>query len=535
MSKINEQIKLAIANLHDNDKSDYETLIRQVDNHYKKVTLNLPQMMASMSKAKMLMLEWGRGTGKTTMRGIRWNKMLKEMPRSTGLFIGPSYTFLLSRIIPSLVQGLEMFGIYKDLHYFIGKPPPRKWRNSWGQAYQPPEKYNHYGTFWNGMGAHLISHDIKGDGRALNTDWIDGDEAALLDPRKLQENTDPTLRGTRKQALEDSDFFGSKFYSSSTPLTPEGMWFVEYEEKALADPEKITFISATSAYNKHNLRDGFLEEAKRDAYAEWVYKAEYENVRPKFTKNMFYGQLDADIHAYSNDTSSFDFHDNVLLGKDCRKDADLVKGVPLILGVDWGAAINCLTVNQHLRSIKEYRTIKSMFVLGEDQKIQDDLIRDFNDYYQYHKDTCKTIYLWYDGSGNHRTGNTRITRAEQARKLLREFGWEVHLMTSTKNNPMHSEKHLLWEAMLRGDHPQLPLYRINKQNAPECWLSMRFAKVAIGRNGEIKKDKSSEKSTKIQRQHATDLSDSNDSPIHGMFYRLLHYSSHKLPEMSIYN
>ena len=63
MLKINEQIKSAISNLHDQDKSDYETLLRQVDNHYEKVILNLPQMMASLSKSKMLILEWGRGTG----------------------------------------------------------------------------------------------------------------------------------------------------------------------------------------------------------------------------------------------------------------------------------------------------------------------------------------------------------------------------------------------------------------------------------------------------------------------------------------
>lgn len=528
---LNEQIRSAISRLHERESSDYESLLSQVENRRREVVLNLPQMMASICRTPMLLLEWGRGTGKTTMRGARWSNKLRLMPRSTGLLIGPSYQFLLTRILPSLVQGLEMFGIYKDLHYFVGRRPPRSWRRSWGNAYQPPEEYNRYITFWNGMGVHLISQDVSGDGRGLNVDWIDGDEAALLDPRKLQENTDPTLRGTRKQAFEDCYLFGSRFYTSSTPLTPEGQWFTEYEEKALADPKSITFIAATCRYNQPNLRKGYLEEARRDAYAEWVYLAEYENKRPRFTKDSFYSQLDSDIHCYTPGADGLDFYERIGHTGDCRGDADLVKGTPLVLGVDWGAAINCLTVNQHLRSLNEYRTLKSMYVLGEDQKMQDDLVRDFHAYYQPHQASCKTIYLWYDASGNHRTGNTRVTRAEQARQLLRSLGWEVNLMTPGHFNPMHDDKYRLWEIMLRGDTNVLPRYRMNKLNCKELYMSMRFAKTAPGRNGEIKKDKSSERSGKVQRQHATDLSDANDTPIFGMFYHLLRHVTSSLPDV----
>lgn len=523
------EIHDAIGRLHAREGGDYEGLMRQVDtaNKQRKLMLNIPQMIASLSQAATLVLEWGRGTGKTTMRGIRWSKKLRLMPRSTGLLIGPSYQFLLTRILPSLVQGLEMVGLYKDLHYFVGRRPPRAWRRSWLEAYQPPEEYNRYITFWNGMGVHLISQDVKGDGRGINSDWIDGDEGGLLDPRALQENTDPTLRGTRKEKFEDCYLFGSKFYTSSTPLTPEGAWFTDFEEKQLTDPT-INFIAATCRYNAHNLRDGYLEEARRDAYQEWVYLAEYENVRPKFTKDGFYGLLDADVHCYTPSGDGYDFHDH-LGHPDCRSDADLVKGVPLILGVDWGAAINALTVNQHLRSLNEYRTLKSLYVLGDDQKIQDDLIQDFHDYYHPHQATCKTIYIWYDASGNHKTGNTRQTRAEQARAQLRRLGWEVNLMTPTTFNPMHDSKHLLWEVMLRGDSSVMPRYRMNKLNCKELYMSMRFAKTKPGTNGEIKKDKSSERSGKLARQHATDLSDANDTPIFGMFYHLLRYVSSSLP------
>lgn len=520
-------VRDAIARIHEKGSGDYQSLMRQVKERHRKVTLNIPQAMAALSTAIMLFLEWGRGTGKTTFYGYRYSKLLEQMPRSSGLLIGPSYTFLLTRIIPSLVQGLEMFGLYKDLHYFIGRQPPRSWRRGWSYAYQPPERYNNYITFWNGMGCHLISHDLPDDGRGLNTDWQTGDEAAILDPRKLEANTDATLRGTRKDLFKDKSLFGSKMFSSSTPITPEGAWFTDYEEKALAEPGRIAFISATCRHNQANLRDGYLEDARRAAISEWVYLAEYENVRPKFSKDGFYGLLDADVHLYTPAApGNYDYYENVGHG-DCRTDTDLVRGVPLTIGMDWGAAINCLTVNQHLKSLNEFRTIKSMYVLGEDQKIQDDLLRDFDRYYRHHDK--KVVYFWYDASGNHRTGNTRQTRAEQAREQLRQLGWEVHLMTSRTMNVLHEDKHLLWETILRGDHPHLPTYRMNKMNCKELYISMKFAKTKIGRQGEVKKDKSSERSGKILRQHATDLSDANDIPLHGMFYHMLRYNQGFLP------
>ncbi len=525
-----QQIKKAISKLHNRNSGDYESLLRQVEQKRKKVQLNLPQLTAALSVAPILLLEWGRGTGKTTMRGIRWLRMLQEMPRSTGLFIGPTYQFILTRIVPSLVQGLEMFGIYKDLHYFIGRQPPRGWRSSWMKAYQPPENFTRYITFWNGMGVHLISHDVPGDGRGLNADWADGDEAALLKAAYLQENTDPTLRGTNKRAFEKSTYFGSRFYTSSTPLTNVGQWFIDYETKATESPKKVNFISATCEHNMQNLREGYLAEAEENAYAEWVYLAEYKNKRPKFTKNNFYPLFDPDIHQYSK--YNYSHYHSLSSAVDCRGDGDLTAGQPLILGIDWGAAINCLTVNQYLRSINEYRTLKSMYVLGDEAEMQDDLFDKFHEYYKFHD--CREIHFWYDNSGNNKTGNTRTTRAEQAKKQLMEKGWKVYLKTTRGMNPEHDAKHILWNAILRGDHPRLPHYRMNKDNCRELHLSMKAAKSKPGKNGEIHKDKSSERNKNLPRQLATDLSDANDAPIYGLFKKLLKGLAHTLPDTNFH-
>lgn len=530
-STLRQQIRDKIAETRKKETGDYETLLRQVDQAHKKINLNLPQTVAYTSQALIKVLEWGRGTGKTTYRGAHWNAILREMPRSTGVIPAATYKDMLSHIIPSLIQGLELFGIYEGLHYFIGEKPPRDWRNSWGTAYQPPKRHDHYITFWNGTGAHLLSQDIKGDGRGLNADWLDGDEVAKLDGQRLQEEVEPTLRGTNTKAFKKSRLFGSRLLSTSVALTQEGTWYQKYEDLAAYDPKKYTFIKATSEYNRENLREGFLEEAEAQAYSEWIFNAEYKNIRPNMVKNGFYALLDLNKHAYN--AYNYNHFNKVGAQINCTIDDDLVKGTPLILSMDFGAVINSLSVNQHLKSINEYRTLKSFFVLGDDKKIQDDLIADFHRYYQPHQESNPDIFFWYDNSGNVRTGNTRITRAEQVRDQLIKLGWKPRLMTTGGSNPQHESKYLLWLQILGEKDIRFPKYRINKGNCRELWISMSHAKLKRSTTGLIQKDKASEKSTRINRQEATDLSDANDTAVFGMFSHLINGFGSFLPDSAV--
>lgn len=529
--KNSKEIKERINNLHETGSGDYESLLKQVDSTYKRVAMNLPQMAAYLSNAPIKVLEWGRGTGKTTYRGAHWSKLLKEMPRSSGVVPAATYKDMLTNIIPSLINGLEMFGLFEGLHYFIGERPPRAWRKSWGTAYQPPKKFEHYISFWNGMGAHLLSQDVKGDGRGLNSDWMDVDEAAKLNALRLQEDVDPTMRGTNVSAFKKSNLFGSRLITTSVALDPEGAWYQRYEEQAHRNPKKVTFIKATCEYNAHNLREGFLEEAESNAFADWVFEAEYKNKRPKFVSDGFYALLSEDQHAYND----FNYHVLTKVGQavDCRSDNDLVKGQPLILSMDFGAAINCMSVNQHLATINEYRTIKDFYVLGDERKIQEDLITDFNKYYEHHKSTCADLFIWYDNSGNNATGITRATRAEQVRQQLLDLGWRPRLMTVGGSNPLHELKHRLWQRMLSEDTLALPRYRINRSNCPSLWISMRTARTTQSRTGLVQKNKSVEKSKKVPRNHATDLSDANDAAIWGMFGRQMMGFGAFLPETSV--
>ncbi len=79
----------------------------------------------------------------------------------------------------------------------------------------------------------------------------------------------------------------------------------------------------------------------------------------------------------------------------------------------------------------------------------------------------------------------------------------------------------------------MPIFRMNKSNCKELWVSMFNAKALMGNRDEIKKDKSSEKKDNIERQYATDLSDAMDAPIYGMFNKLMHNYGGTLPSTTI--
>lgn len=525
-SSQSQLIRTEIQKLHDKGSGDWQGLNRQVLKAYKPISYNLPQILAAKAseRFKWLFLEWGRGTGKTTYIGHHVRQVAYDMPRANGMFIGPTYQKILTQILPSMIQGLEQQGLYQGLHYFIGRRPPKSW--NWMMPYQPPNKFDKYIIFWNGTGVNLISHDVPGDGRGLNTDFEIGDESALLKKSNLDENTTPTLRGSNKREFGNSPFFASRLHCSSTPLTQAGQWFIDIESEAVKDPEKIKFISADCRFNLHNLSDTYLED-NRATTLPWIFDAEYLNKRPKQIKGGFYPLLDDEKHCYNN--FDYSYYSKIGQDVDCRGDADLVASHPLILGIDWGAAINCLTVCQHLN--KELRALKSMYVLGDLKEIQSDLFTNFDKYYRHHP--TKTIYLWYDNSGNIQTGITKRTRAQMAKQQLEALGWTVRLMTLGGRNPEHAAKHVLWTEILKEHNPRLPVFRMNKSNCHELWISMFNAKAIPGSNGEIKKDKTSERSQVILRQHATDLSDAIDTIVFGLFRKLLNNIGFSLPDTKI--
>lgn len=495
-----------------NGGNDWQTLLRQADEKVVPLAYNPAQMVASMAirKYKVVANIWGRGTGKTTSLGDTIRQVQQSMPRAVGAFVSPSYQFFLTRIIPSLVQGLEMQGLFQNLHYFIGRRPPASWK--WPLPYQPPHKFEHFIQFYNGMGIHLVSQDVPGDGRGLNLDFVLTDESALIDKAKLDETVMPALRGSKGEVFAKSPFFGLQTHHTSMPLTSKGQWLFDLETQQLASPDTIKVILANALINRHNLMPGYLEERKKTTLP-WMYESEYMNVRPAQTENGFYALLHEHKHGYGG---NFNYTHLNRIGQsmDSRADSDCDPAKPLNLGVDWGSVINSLAVCQ--QHPDELRALKSMFVLGENQETQDDLADQFLRYYTHH--TNKIAFMHYDRTGNVGTGNTRETRAVQFANRLRKAGWRVQPMSRGGKNPEHERKRLIWERLLGETDGRLPKFRINTINARDLFISMQNARVKRGGTfGEIRKDKSGETGRNKTRQHATDLSDAVDMVAFDLF------------------
>lgn len=169
---------------------------------------------------------------------------------------------------------------------------------------------------------------------------------------------------------------------------------------------------------------------------------------------------------------------------------------------DWGASFNCILVYQVFD--KEIRILNCFWVKRPD--ILDHVFRKAGEYYRYHKN--KTVIMHYDPTGNNAKDNSTITSAQQAAKILTEFGFTTRLMTKGKA-PNHEMKYLHAQKILLEEDPRLPHVRINGMLCKNLVTSMLLSAVIQGTRGE-RKDKRSEEDNDYPQEDATHLSDAFD-------------------------
>lgn len=496
----------------------------------KEIEYNLAQLLFVLSYQKTRILEWGRGTGKSTILARSIYDCVIQMPRSKGVMVAETYAQIKTRTLPSTIAGLEQHGIYKDIHYFVGRKPHQTW--NWPEPHEPPLDYSHCMYFWNGTVVVFISQDGgAASGRGLNVDWVVGDEAARLDEELFNTDVLLTNRGNefKKAIYPDGKWknYGecplhhSITLATSTPVTAKGRWILKYEQAALLNKDEVLFLRASAEINRKNLGENYFKMAKA-TMPDFLYDAEVKNIRITQIEDGFYPKLNESKHCYNN--FNHDYYRTLALNTTptCMGDADLNVDQPLIVGIDWGANINCMVVCQSQGH--EFKFLKNIYV--KFPKTIDDLVDDFCEYYAAHKN--KTMRLWYDPSGNNKVANSKITFAQQVAQRLILKGWSVDLMTKWNNQESHEVKYKLWLNILSGEDPKYPAVSFNKSNCQELWISMTSAPAKQGLKVSIQKDKSSEKKKGFAQEHATHFSDAADLVIVGMFEQRM-YSHSSLP------
>lgn len=478
----------------------------------KEIMLNPPQAAAVIAVEKYfkkkIFLKMGRGTGKSTIHGYFIKEAVDQMPGSTGLFVGPSYKQLKSVILKSIKTGLSFFGILQDVHYVVGRQG-----KGFDKPVDSPDNWHDVLHFRNGTVIQMVSMDLADSGRGFNSDWVGGDEAALFDPVRYQVNVAAANRAKRER-YSKSSLLNAEILSSTVPLTKKGRWFSEREAIALKPDNQAThaYIKASTHWNLHNLKEGYLKEALETSPSQMHYDAEYGNIDPPSVLNAFYSFFDEDHHTYEKKYSVdylFSITDyNARAHDNCRQDEDLVRGAPITISVDPGSNINSLTVWQYLRTLHEERTLKEFFVTKPHD--YDDLLVNFDAYYEPHKATNNTVYLRHDAQAHKERDENDKTISERMEIKLRQLGWRVINVTQKTNNPRHSLKYVLMNEILKESDPRLPKWRINRHNCPNLIISLSNAETEVKSNSEYNKDKSSEQDASILPQHATHLSDTAD-------------------------
>jgi hypothetical protein len=446
----------------------------------------------------------GRGFSKSFGNGIDVAKKVEALPRSKGLFLGVTYTQILTNtLLPMKSAWEQYFGYHENIHYVVGRKPPAHFDS----PYQKPERYENVVTFWNGTTVVFGSFDRPQLIRGASYDWDIVDEALLIKKDVYDQIVVPTIRPTHP-IFKGMPFHRQQSFTSSMPYNAQGSWLLEVEIKAKQHPKDYFYIEGTSWHNRLILGDETILSWQREM-SKLQYLVEVMNKRIKKFGAMFYPSLE-DKHWYT-DSYDYDHIDAVGLGAkqykpDSRWDKDCTTDLPLNISHDWGA-FNCITIDQE--TAEEVRFINAMHVYHP--LILDDLAKMFCDYYQHHKN--KVVYQWGDKSGASKVGNAKLTNFEQFAELLRERGWRV--IRKKVGDVEHLARHRFMNNLHREQDKRLPRIRYNANNCKDMRISLESAGMKMD-----KKDKSSEQNKSIAPEHATHYTDAHDYRLyHGLIHR----------------
>ena len=530
----------------------------------KRIHYNLPQLRSALIGAPEETLIAGRGTGKT--EGVLAYKSavyyLGTMPRSTGVIVGASYNQILTRTLPGLVAGWEKLGYMRDVHFVIGKRPSQKWIDKWKWKgpWRPPLSYKYIICWWNGAVAYLVSQDIKGSSNGLTIDWIIGDEAKLLDHKKLTSELMPANRGIREE-YDGNPFHHGVTFTTDMPTGSGGRWLLEREAKSdnataneilklqyciqllkqkkpetqkqkrliaqqidiikeeINELRKDLFYyhTASSIDNIHALGMKYIKQQLRET-TEFQFNTQILNLKSNLVEHGFYPDFDETVHGYfaSNNKLlqqlNFDF--DKIESLNCLRDSDVDTNKPLHIAIDYNRRIHPLVVAQYTN--KQIKIVKGMHVLAP-LKLKD-VVAEFIQYYKPHKK--KIVYYWYDQTATSDMHETR--QCDDVVRALRKAGWAVIEMY-TAAVPFHEDKYNMYGHLLTNDGHYQETFSINRENCSNLITSINLSPAEIRKKG-FGKDKRTEDDENFPAQDSTHYSDAMDMIVTGILLSGLNFN-----------
>ncbi len=507
-----------------------------------KVYFNKMQREAMQIGARDTVIVAGRGTGKGLLHAAVNLRNFQAMPRSTTAFVVPAASRALVSTIPSMTRHWEAWGYRRDVHWMIGRRPPKSL--GWPLPLIEPQNWENVISFYTGAVGIIISQDRKGTSNSLSVDFVDIDEAKLVKFERLKEETFQSNRGQIRE-FGDCPWHHGMLISSDMPVTKEGSWFLRYEKSQDAELiEAIRALTLREAHIKGRLNEGGasvyhegclrktrrqLTALRRHALYYGVYSSltNMEVLGEEYIRQMkrdlpplvfqtsvlcrpigilkdgFYSSM-RESHKYSaadyHHIDKLDYDFDAIRAMGCNADADIRRDRPLCIAFDFNRNINWLVVGQADEDERVMRTLKSFWVKYE-RKLPE-LINDLCDYYDSLPLHEVTVYYDTTALGSNYAVNDQdflyvITHTLESR------GWMVTPVFV--GNPMnHADKHLLINQGFAGRQRLTPLF--NEENNPDLLLSIQTAGVYNG-----KKDKRGEKLAETEEDKLEARTDGSDA------------------------
>jgi hypothetical protein len=497
----------------------------------------------------------GRGTGKTTNLAFIMYSIALDMPRSANALVCRTYLQALTRTIPAIISGLETLGCIQNIHYVIGKEPPK----SWPRPYFPPVSHEHFISFRNGSGFHIVSQDRKGSSRGFNIDsWV-ADEGLNLNKQQIDDEISVATRANVGR-FDYSRYHLSETIVSSQPILPESQWLLDdakyysengndyrdyrnsltdilikvidaeteaemqsYWEEALQikrnwrfyqntrlipiTGQKLTsfFIDADVFDNIQNLGWKYIK-LQRASMSDLNFKVEILNALFTISERGFYPDL-CDRHKYDMmDYSILDqygFNIKSIEDITSTQDPSIDSRMPIHISCDYGGSFNCMVASQEY--VDEERFI-SEFYEYHPKKISD-VVAKFLKFFANHQN--KEVHYWFDQTAIGSNASKDFTYADEVQLLLRNAGWKV-IEHYSGAAPVHYMKYqFMGNILSERDTRTLPRVRFHRERCAKTYESMKLVTIKT-RSSVIEKDKTPERKMAVDQARAPHLSDAVD-------------------------
>lgn len=434
----------------------------------------------------------GRGTGKTFVIGHEKRYSMSAFPGGKGFIGAATYAQILTKTMPEVIDVWRRMGLKKDLHYVIGKTPP-KW---FKKPIKQPEQLKNVVSFYNGYCIELISMDRSDLSRGGSYDDGDLDEGLLMKWHDVSTVLIPTLRANRARFGNRPKHRQLRIYSS-VAWKPRGFWINNFEDKVKEDPKQFGLVTAATIDNIGVLGLDYLEMLK-SVLTPIQYSVEVLNVPITQLPNGFYHKFDAEKHC----EASYEYNDSGVGLSTVKGDRYYSRTAAIDFSVDFGGRINCGIAMQHKAKDNTLRCLKEFYV-KDNEKIPE-LVNQFCDFYDDHN--TKHVRLWGEPRGHDRQADGE-PYFDRMVALFSLRGWTCEVY-ATKTAEEQAMRHgILSDVFAESQYPDMPRVRVNDQECPNLVITFQ----TTGILPDFKKDKSAERDPDFPQERAPHLTDCFDN------------------------